>query len=41
VGNPDELGDIHVEVNVHEPDVEAFIDYFAPRTEDGEPVEEP
>jgi len=39
VGNPNELGDIHVEVDVHEPDVESFIDYFAPETEDGEPVD--
>jgi predicted RNA binding protein with dsRBD fold (UPF0201 family) len=41
VGNPDELGDLHVEVTVHEPDVQQFVDYFAPRTEDGEPLEEP
>jgi predicted RNA binding protein with dsRBD fold (UPF0201 family) len=40
-GNPDELGDLHVEVTVHEPDVQQFVDYFAPRTEDGEPLEEP
>jgi predicted RNA binding protein with dsRBD fold (UPF0201 family) len=41
VGSPDELGDVHVEVNVHEPDVESFIGYLAPETQDGEPVEEP
>lgn len=37
VGNPDELGDIQVAVTVREPDVEEFLDYLAPRTEDGEP----
>lgn len=37
VGNPDELGDIQVAVTVREPDVEAFIDYLAPATEDGKP----
>ena len=41
VGNPDELGDLHVEVTVREPEVEQFVDYLAPRTEDGEPLEEP
>jgi len=41
VGNPDELGDLHVEVTVREPDVDQFVDYLAPKTEDGEPVEEP
>jgi predicted RNA binding protein with dsRBD fold (UPF0201 family) len=30
VGNPDELGDIHVSVRVENPDPEAFIDYLAP-----------
>jgi predicted RNA binding protein with dsRBD fold (UPF0201 family) len=40
VGSPDELGDVHVEVRVHEPEVEAFIGYLAPKTEDGEPVQE-
>jgi len=39
VGSPDELGDLHVEVTVNEPDVESFIAYLAPRTEDGEPVD--
>jgi len=38
VGNPDELGDIEVQVTVHEPDVEAFVDHVAPPTEDGKPV---
>lgn len=40
VGSPDELGDVHVEVRVHEPEVEAFIGYLAPETEDGDPLEE-
>jgi predicted RNA binding protein with dsRBD fold (UPF0201 family) len=39
VGDPAELGDIHVEVTVREPDAEAFIDYVAPPTEDGKPVD--
>ena len=34
VGNPDELGDLHVRVRVEEPSVEAFIDGLAPRTGD-------
>lgn len=38
VGNPDELGDIQVRVRVDEPDVESFIDYIAPPTEEGRPV---
>ena len=38
VGNPDELGDIHVRVRVEEPDLEAFVDHIAPPTEDGRPV---
>lgn len=33
VGNPDELGDLHVRVRVVEPDAEAFIDHLAPRTD--------
>ena len=33
VGNPDELGDVHVRVRVEEPSVEAFVDHLAPRTE--------
>ncbi|MFD1633537.1 RNA-binding domain-containing protein [Haloplanus ruber] len=39
VGNPDELGDIEVQVTVHDPDVEAFIDHVAPPTEEGRPVD--
>ena len=39
VGNPDELGDIAVEVTVHEPDVEAYIDHVAPPTVEGTPVD--
>jgi len=39
VGNPDELGDIEVDVHVREPDVESIIDAVAPPTEDGTPVE--
>ncbi len=33
-----ELGVISVHVHVHDPDVEAFIDYVAPPTEDGRPI---
>jgi predicted RNA binding protein with dsRBD fold (UPF0201 family) len=40
VGDPAELGDIHVRVTVHEPSVEAYIDHVAPRTEDGTPIED-
>lgn len=40
VGAPSELGDIEVDVHVHEPDVEAVIDHVAPPTEDGVPVTE-
>ena len=39
VGNPDELGDIDVDVRVREPDVESMIDAIAPPTEDGTPVD--
>ena len=39
VGSEDELGDIHVRVDVREPDVETFIDYIAPPTEEGQPIE--
>jgi predicted RNA binding protein with dsRBD fold (UPF0201 family) len=39
VGEPAELGDIHVVVTVREPDAEAFIDYVAPPTEDGKPID--
>jgi predicted RNA binding protein with dsRBD fold (UPF0201 family) len=38
VGNPDELGDLRVRVQVEEPDVEAFVDHVAPPTEDGRPI---
>ncbi|WP_435155650.1 RNA-binding domain-containing protein [Haladaptatus sp. DFWS20] len=38
VGNPDELGDIHVRIEVNDPTVEEFIDYVAPPTEDGKPI---
>ncbi|WP_372910360.1 RNA-binding domain-containing protein [Salinigranum sp.] len=38
VGNPDELGDIEVQVTVRSPSVEAYIDSIAPPTEDGKPV---
>ncbi|MFC6826992.1 RNA-binding domain-containing protein [Halopelagius fulvigenes] len=39
VGNPDELGDIEVHVDVREPSVEEFIDHIAPPTEDGKPLD--
>ncbi|WP_049937727.1 RNA-binding domain-containing protein [Haloplanus natans] len=39
VGNPDELGDIEVQVTVHDPEVEGFVDHVAPPTEDGRPVQ--
>ena len=39
VGNPSELGDIHVRVRVEEPTVEAYIDHVAPPTEEGRPVD--
>lgn len=39
VGNPDELGDVEVDVTVREPDVHDFIDYLVPETEEGTPVE--
>lgn len=38
VGNPDELGDVHVRVRVEEPSVEEFVDYIAPPTEEGRPI---
>jgi predicted RNA binding protein with dsRBD fold (UPF0201 family) len=38
VGNPDELGDIHVRVRVEEPSFEEFVDHVAPPTEEGKPV---
>ncbi|MDZ5809835.1 RNA-binding domain-containing protein [Halorubrum sp. AD140] len=39
VGEPDELGEIDVDVRVREPAVEAFVDYVAPETDDGRPVD--
>ena len=39
VGEPDELGEIDVDVRVREPDVESFVDYVAPETDDGRPVD--
>lgn len=39
VGEPDELGEIDVDVRVREPDVDAFVDYVAPETDDGRPVD--
>ncbi|MFB6122605.1 MAG: coaE operon protein [Haloferacaceae archaeon] len=39
VGNPDELGDVEVHVTVRDPDVETLIDYVAPPTEEGRPVD--
>lgn len=39
VGNPAELGDVHVAVTVRDPDVDAFVAHLAPETEQGEPVE--
>ncbi len=39
VGDPDELGDIDVVVRVREPDVESFVDYVAPETDEGQPVD--
>ena len=39
VGAPSELGDITVEITVHEPDVETFIDHIAPPTKDGVPID--
>jgi predicted RNA binding protein with dsRBD fold (UPF0201 family) len=39
VGNPSELGDIHVRVRVEEPDLEEYIDHVAPRTKEGRPVQ--
>lgn len=36
VGNPDELGDVHVRVRVAEPDPEDVIDEIAPGTDEDE-----
>jgi predicted RNA binding protein with dsRBD fold (UPF0201 family) len=41
VGSPDELGDIEVHVTVEEPGVDAFVDYVAPPTREGKPIEQP
>ncbi|WP_136717574.1 coaE operon protein [Halorientalis salina] len=38
VGNPSELGDIHVRVRVNDPAVEEYIDHIAPPTEEGKPI---
>ncbi len=38
VGNPGELGEITVRVDVRDPGVEAYVDHVAPPTEDGRPV---
>ena len=38
VGNPDELGEITVHVDVRDPGVEAYVDHVAPPTEDGRPI---
>jgi predicted RNA binding protein with dsRBD fold (UPF0201 family)/dephospho-CoA kinase len=40
VGNPGELGEIHVDVTVRDPSVEAYVDHVAPPTEDGRPIGE-
>lgn len=34
-----ELGAIHVDVHVHEPDIETVIDRIAPPTDDGDPID--
>ncbi|GKZ15141.1 RNA-binding domain-containing protein [Haladaptatus sp. T7] len=39
VGNPDELGELHVRMRVTDPTVEEFVDYVAPPTEDGKPID--
>lgn len=39
VGSPDELGDIEVHVTVEEPGVDAFVDYIAPPTREGRPID--
>ncbi|MEF8853312.1 MAG: RNA-binding domain-containing protein [Haloarculaceae archaeon] len=39
VGDPDELGEVHVRVRVNDPDPESFIDHVAPPTEEGKPVD--
>lgn len=39
VDEPGELGTVSVQVSVEEPSVEKFIDFIAPPTEDGKPVD--
>ncbi len=39
VGQPDELGEIAVEVRVSEPTLEEYVDAVAPPTEDGTPID--
>jgi len=39
VGEPDELGDIEVTVRVRQPSVAEFIDYVAPETDEGQPID--
>ena len=39
VGEPAELGDLHVRVRVEDPDFETYVDHVAPPTEDGVPVD--
>ena len=39
VGNPDELGDIEVDVTVRQPSVDEYVDHVAPPTEEGKPVD--
>jgi hypothetical protein len=39
VGEADELGEITVDVRVREPAVDEFIDYVAPETDEGRPVD--
>ncbi|WP_459192702.1 RNA-binding domain-containing protein [Halosimplex sp. J119] len=39
VGEPDELGEIHVRVRVNDPDAESYIDHVAPPTKEGKPID--
>ncbi|MDJ1432987.1 RNA-binding domain-containing protein [Halostagnicola sp. A-GB9-2] len=39
VGEPDELGEIAVQVRVEEPSLEEYVDHVAPPTEDGRPID--
>jgi predicted RNA binding protein with dsRBD fold (UPF0201 family) len=41
VGNPDELGDVHVRVRVEDPDVGTFIDYITPGSGGADAADEP